>query len=295
MKSPAGGEHLIAVRRALKRAAPALARELPWIGCGDPWAIVVSEFMLQQTQTSRVVDPWRRFLERFPTPTACADAPLGEVLRLWEGLGFHRRAKFLHDTALALRDQWGGEVPREVADLRSLPGVGAYTANAIASFAFGAPTAVLDTNVGRILARAVANRRLASKEAQSIVDSLVPATNSALFNQALLDLGAQFCTKRPRCAVCPLAGVCRWNIEGGDDPAPSSAGVSRAQSTFEGSARQLRGRILAVLRTGPIGEGELSERVAHDARLLECLAGLEHDGLITKRQRRWCLVGDGEG
>ena len=295
MTSPAGGEHLVAVRRALKRAAPAIARPLPWVGCGDPWAIVVSEFMLQQTQTSRVIGPWQRFLERFPTPADGAGAPLGEVLRLWEGLGFHRRAKFLHDTAKAIRDQWDGEVPSSAADLRTLPGVGAYTANAIASFAFGAPTAVLDTNVGRILARAVANRRLESKEAQSLVDELVPNQDSALFNQALLDLGAQFCTKRPQCEVCPLAGVCRWRLEGGDDPAPSSAGVSKAQSTFEGSARQLRGRVLALLRTAPCTEGELAERVANDPRLLECLAGLEHDGLITRRARRWCLVGDVEG
>ena len=159
MAPPAGGEHLNSIRRALKRAAPTLSRELPWVGCGDPWAIVVSEFMLQQTQTSRVIAPWQRFLDHFPTPTACANAPLGDVLRLWEGLGFHRRAKFLHDTAIALRDNHGGTVPRDVKELRSLPGVGAYTANAIASFAFGTPTAVLDTNVGRILARAVANRR----------------------------------------------------------------------------------------------------------------------------------------
>ena len=295
MAPPAGGEHLNSIRRALKRAAPTLSRELPWVGCGDPWAIVVSEFMLQQTQTSRVIAPWQRFLDHFPTPTACANAPLGDVLRLWEGLGFHRRAKFLHDTAIALRDNHGGTVPRDVKELRSLPGVGAYTANAIASFAFGAPTAVLDTNVGRILARAVANRRLAPNEAQTLVDDLVPAADSALYNQALLDLGAQFCTKRPRCEVCPLAGVCRWRLDGGEDPAPSSAGVSKAQSTFEGSLRQLRGRVLAMLRAESCTEDDLATRVGYDPRLLECLTSLERDGLLTRRQRRWCLVGDAEG
>ena len=125
---------------------------MPWIGT-DPWSVLVSEVMLQQTQTSRVIGPWTRFLEAFPTPTSCADASLSEVLRLWSGLGYHRRAKALHDAAIMIRDDFGGMVPRQVDELRRLPGVGEYTANAVGSFAFGHRVAVIDTNVGRVLGR----------------------------------------------------------------------------------------------------------------------------------------------
>ena len=132
-----------------------------------PWAVLVSEVMLQQTQTSRVVEPWRRFLERFPTPTSCADAPLSTVLTVWAGLGYPRRAKAIHDAARVMRDDHDGAVPREVAQLLQLPGVGEYTAHAVASFAFAKPVAVLDTNVGRVLARAIENRTLRHREARA--------------------------------------------------------------------------------------------------------------------------------
>jgi len=127
-----------------------------------------------------------------------------------------------------------------VADLRRLPGVGEYTANAVASFAFGECVAVVDTNVGRVLARAVANRTLSVRDARVVANELLPRSNAAAFNQALLDLGAQFCTSTPRCDPCPMARVCRWHVEGGPDPAPRSAGVSRPQSKFQGSDRQAR-------------------------------------------------------
>ncbi|MBW4077408.1 MAG: A/G-specific adenine glycosylase, partial [Acidobacteria bacterium] len=146
-----GSNDYATFRRALRRAAPGLQRPLPWIRHPDPWAILVSEIMLQQTQTSRVVEPWSLFLQRFPTPGACADAPLSSVLTLWGGLGFPRRAKALHTTARMIRDDFDGVVPSDVRSLRSLAGVGEYTANAVASFAFGQRVAVLDTNVGRIV------------------------------------------------------------------------------------------------------------------------------------------------
>lgn len=140
-------------RRELRRFAPEISRTLPWIGHESPWAVLVSEVMLQQTQTSRVIEPWTKFLERFPTPRSCADVALAEVLGAWRGLGYHRRAKALHDTARVLRDEFDGVVPRTVKELRTLPGVGEYTAAAVASFAYGEHVAVLDTNVGRVLAR----------------------------------------------------------------------------------------------------------------------------------------------
>ncbi|EQD35037.1 HhH-GPD family protein, partial [mine drainage metagenome] len=137
-----------------------MRRDLPWIDHPDPWAILVSEVMLQQTSTARVIDPWRRFLERFATPAALADAPLADALAAWAGLGYHRRARDLHAAAGLVVTRFAGEVPSSLEDLRSLPGVGPYTASAVASFAFHAPVAVVDTNVGRILARAWANRTL---------------------------------------------------------------------------------------------------------------------------------------
>lgn len=247
--------------------------------------------MLQQTQTSRVVQPWRRFLERFPTAAACAASPLDAVLLAWAGLGFHRRARFLHETARAIVTQHGGEVPQSVAALRALPGIGPYTANAIASFAFGAPVGILDTNVGRVLARAVTNRPLKRTEAQALVDYLVPQRTSAAFNQALLDVGAQFCSGRPRCVDCPLAPVCRWRREGGDDPAPTSAGVSKPQASFAGSDRQIRGRILAHLRLGPSTWALVQAASGSNdrERVQRCAASLVADGLAYTERGRWHL------
>ncbi len=240
--------------------------------------------MLQQTQVARVLEPWRRFLATFPTPTKCAQAPLADVLRLWEGLGYHRRAKALHGAARMIRDEFVGEVPRDVPSLLSLPGVGQYTANAVASFAFGARVAVLDTNVGRVLARAVANRTLGAREAQELVNNLLPARRVAAHNQALLDLGAQYCRSKPLCDACPLSNVCRWNVEGGDDPAPRSAGVSRPQSAFEGSDRQLRGRVLGLLRQGRAPSSHVADHVApqEKQRVARIVDGLVSDGLVER-------------
>ena len=249
--------------------------------------------MLQQTQTSRVIEPWTRFLEAFPTPTACAEAPLSDVLRLWSGLGYHRRAKALHDAAKMIRDEFDGAVPSEVADLRRLPGIGEYSANAVGSFAFGRAVAVVDTNVGRVLARALANRTLSVSDARVEANELLPRTNSASFNQALLDLGAEFCTSAPRCALCPVARACKWNREGGPDPAPRSAGVSRAQPKFHGSNREARGRVIAALRERPRTVQHLSACVAMDAdRGYALIAGLVADGLVERRGRLVHLSGE---
>ena len=250
--------------------------------------------MLQQTQTSRVLGPWTRFIETFPSPTSCADAPLSDVLRLWNGLGYHRRAKALHDAARMIRDEFAGEVPNNVTDLRRLPGIGEYSSNAVASFGFGRPVAVVDTNVGRVLARALTNRTLKVREARVEANELLPRTNVASFNQAMLDLGAQFCTSKPRCARCPVSRTCKWNLEGGPDPAPRSAGVSRPQSTFEGSDRQVRGRVLAVLREKP---RSIRELLAHledvDApRGATLIASLVADGLVEHRGRLVHLFGE---
>jgi A/G-specific adenine glycosylase len=278
----------------VRRNATLLARDLPWIEHADPWAVLVSEVMLQQTQASRVIDPWKGFLNAFSTPASCARAPLSEILRLWSGLGYHRRAKALHDAAMMIRDEFGGAVPASVVDLRRLPGVGEYTANAVASFAFGRNVAVVDTNVGRVLARAVANRTLSVSDARSTANELLPRNDAASFNQAMLDLGAQYCTATPRCQTCPVARVCRWNLEGGPDPAPRSAGVSRPQARFQGSDRQARGRVLAALRERPRSMRHLVACVddGDPRRGATLVAGLIADGLIERHGQRVRLCGD---
>jgi A/G-specific adenine glycosylase len=267
-----------------------LHRDLPWLNSRDPWAVLVSEVMLQQTSTSRVMEPWTRFVEKFPTPEACARAPLAEVLVAWSGLGYPRRAKSLHDAARMIRDDFGGVVPSAVDDLRSLPGVGEYTSHAVASFAFGEPVAVLDTNVGRVLARALANQPLRLSVARELALELLPNSGAAVFNQAMLDLGAQFCRATPRCEECPLARSWTWRQSGGPDPAPLSAGVSRPQTRFAGSNRQLRGRVLRALHEGPIAKTRLVQRLAVEpARAEIVLEGLVHDGLIEKVARSYSL------
>jgi A/G-specific adenine glycosylase len=289
-----GSNDYATFRRVLRRVAPSIARDLPWVAHGDPWAVLVSEFMLQQTQTSRVVEPWRAFLEAYPTPTDCANATLEGVLQRWSGLGYHRRAKALHDAARMIRDEFHGDVPSAVDDLRRLPGVGEYTANAVASFAFGRPVAVLDTNVGRIVARALANRSLRQREARDIAMALLPRGESASFNQAMLDLGAQFCRSSPRCGDCPVQAVCRWRREGGPDPAPQSAAVSRPQAPFAGSDRQARGRVLAALRVEPQSEKRLLAQLGDvgDDRAAKVLASLLADGLVGRTGRVLHLARD---
>lgn len=265
--------------------AEAVRRDLPWRRTRDPWAILVSECMLQQTQVARVIPKWEAFLERFPTATECADAPAGDVIRLWEGLGYNHRAVRLHAAAVAVRDRHGGTVPSAIADLLALPGIGAYTARAIRVFAYELDDAVVDTNVARIVARAVAGRRLGWRDVQSLADSLVPARDGWAWNQGMLDLGATVCVKRsPRCGACPVRSVCAWQSTGGDapDPAESSAGVSGPQSRFNGSDRQGRGRLVDALRRGPLDRSDLPDAMGwplDPARATRVAATLVRDGL----------------
>jgi A/G-specific adenine glycosylase len=270
-----------------------MRRDLPWLNDPRPWAVLVSEVMLQQTSTSRVIQPWTKFMEQFPTPDACATAPLAHVLVAWSGLGYPRRAKALHGAARTIRDEFDGQVPRNVDELRRLPGVGEYTANAVASFAYGRHVAVLDTNVGRVLARALANESLRTSDARILAQVLLPRSGAAEFNQAMIDLGAQFCRAAPRCEQCPLARSCAWRRHGGSDPAPRSAAVSRPQAPFAGSNRQLRGRVLHALREGPRAKTRLVSDLGVDkARADVVLESLVRDGLVTKVSRAYSLSGD---
>lgn len=293
MATTSGPDDLTQFRRALTRASAGLARELPWIGA-EPWGVLVSEVMLQQTSAPRVIEPWTRFMELFPRVHDCAGAPLSDVLRAWEGLGFPRRARFLHETSRVLVASYDGRIPREPVVLEGLPGIGAYTSRAVAVFAYGEPFGVLDTNVGRVLARAVANRPLRYREAMHLADQVRGRADSRRHNQAMLDLGARFCRPVPRCEECPVRRQCRWHLEGGADPAPSSAAVSRPQARFEGSMRQLRGQILRLLGNGPTRRAAIDAAAQgfDAAEVTRALSGLRDDRLIEVAGGRWALAGE---
>ncbi|MFP4636128.1 MAG: A/G-specific adenine glycosylase [Nitriliruptoraceae bacterium] len=230
-------------------------RDLPWRRTRDPWAVLVSELMLQQTQVPRVVPRYSAFLARFPDPASCAAAPVGEVVAAWEGLGYNRRAVNLHRAATSIVEQHGGRLPDHLDGLLALPGVGPYTARAVLAFAFERDHGVVDTNAARFLARAIAGERLAPRRAQQLADEQVPLGRGWAWNQAVLDLGATICLRRqPRCSTCPIVEHCRWAQDGfpAPDPADGTAGSSVAQSRFAGSDRQGRGRLVQALRTGPV-------------------------------------------
>jgi A/G-specific adenine glycosylase len=257
--------------------------ELPWRSTRDPWAILVAEVMLQQTQVARVAPRWRGFLDRFPDPAACAAAAPAAVLRAWEGLGYNRRGLALHRCAVAVVDRHDGRMPLDLGALLALPGIGPYTARAVLVFAGERHHGVLDTNIARVLAR-VGGRPLRPREAQDLADALVPAEAPWAWNSALMDLGATVCTKRrPRCEACPLAEVCAWRGEG-DDPAVGSAGVPGRQSRFAGSDRQGRGRLIDALRRGPVAEADAPAVMGwpdDPARAERVLSGLVRDGLVV--------------
>ncbi len=280
------------------------ARLLPWRGIADPYAILVSEVMLQQTQVERVIPKYHAFLEAFPTLRALADAQPTDVIRLWAGMGYNGRAVRLHRLAREVVERHGGELPRTADELRKLPGIGPYTAAAVASFAFGEPVAVLDTNVYRVLSRVVCGIDAPSRDAlHPLAGSLLPGRGgpitSADWHQALMDIGATLCTARqPRCMLCPIRPHCAAapHLQSGGDPALAEASVPYAprQSRFQGSARYFRGRIVDYLREQPdagVQESAL-EAVLQDAEnasgapcpvsLSDLLAALERDGLIRR-------------
>ena len=260
--------------------APRL-RQLPWRETRDPWAVLVSEVMLQQTGVDRVLPKWQLFIETFPSATVCANASLGEILTLWQGLGYPRRARNLHASARRIVEEHGGRVPANLDELLALPGVGPYTARAVLAFAHEVDVAVVDTNIARVLAR-VNDRRLTASEAQRIADMMVPEGEAWLWNQALMDLGATLCRPRPLCDACPLAAMCDWAGEG-DDPSIGSAGVSTGQPRFEGSDRQARGRLMKELVSRAVSIDDVAEVMGRDGQVAARLLGaLIDEGLVTR-------------
>jgi A/G-specific adenine glycosylase len=236
------------------------ARDLPWRRTRDPWAVLVAELMLQQTQVARVVPRYEAFLDRWPTPGACAASSVGEVVDAWSGLGYNRRAVNLHRCAAVVVEEHDSQLPEDLGALLALPGIGPYTARAVLAFAFEHDVGVLDTNAARVLAR-WQGASLRPKAAQAAADAAVVPGRGWAWNQAMLDLGATRCRPRtPRCEDCPVRTGCAWWRAGRPDPDPAvgSAGVSGGQSAFEGSDRQGRGRLVHALRVGPVAAEQLA-------------------------------------
>lgn|GEM_PF-117779 len=266
--------------------------ELPWRATRDPWCVLVAEMMLAQTQVARVADRYREFIKYFPSPSTCANATLADVLRVWVGLGYNRRARWLHETARAIVEKHNGKMPSNLVELLALNGIGPYTARAVLAFSLNENAGVVDTNVGRVLARAVVGQTLRPRQAQAIADALVPNGMGRDWNLALMDFGSLVCTSRsPKCSVCILksSGRCAWQCQAHHrtfaDPARGSAGVSVRQARFAGSDRQGRGRLVRAACDGPLARSDLAvvlgwpdgyERAERIAR------GLIDDGLLLE-------------
>jgi A/G-specific adenine glycosylase len=272
-------------------AAPVLrwyaahARDLPWRQPeASPWSVLVSEIMLQQTPVARVLPAHAAWLARWPTPPSLAAAAPGDAVRQWGRLGYPRRALWLHATARILTDDHAGQVPASAQALRELPGVGSYTAAAVASFAFGQRHAVLDTNVRRVLARLVRGVELPPRSTSAaevaLAEALLPALpgRAALWSVAVMELGALVCTAaNPDCAGCPVARQCAWRRAG----SPAAAARPAAQARYEGSDRECRGRLLSVLRDadGPVPATKLDAAWPDQAQRTRALDTLVADGL----------------
>jgi A/G-specific adenine glycosylase len=252
----------------------------PWRGSTDPYSVLVSEVMLQQTQASRVAPAFERFLGQYPTLRDLALAPRDDVVRSWAGLGYNRRAVALSEMARSLVDDHRGRVPRDPELLRRLPGIGAYTAAAVASLAFGEPVAALDTNVRRVVARVWVGRDagdVAPADLRDRAERWLDRDDPATWNQALMDLGREICRPRPRCDVCPIAFGCRFLATGA---LPSAS--RRRPGRFEGSSRQVRGAVVdALRRSGSSSLDAIARGTGFPTdRIREAVAALRRDGLV---------------
>jgi A/G-specific adenine glycosylase len=284
----------------LTRWFAANARDLPWRHPGTPpWHVLVSEIMLQQTPVVRVLPAYRSWLARWPTPADLARDSPGEAVRMWGKLGYPRRALRLHACAIAITDQHGGVVPDDLDDLLRLPGVGAYTARAVLAFAFGRRAAVVDINVRRVLARALAGQGMPGPPSttrdlgQMTAVLPEPDAEAARFCAAVMELGATVCTAAsPGCAGCPIRDRCAWRLAGYP---PYLGPVARGQK-FAGTDRQVRGLLLDVLReaTLPVPQSRMDAAWPEPVQRQRALDSLVADGLVDPLpDGRFALPGGG--
>ncbi|HEV2249161.1 MAG TPA: A/G-specific adenine glycosylase [Candidatus Limnocylindria bacterium] len=262
------------------------ARDLPWRRTHDPYEVLVSEVMLQQTQASRVTPAFERFIKRFPTLEALAAAPLGAVLREWSGLGYNRRARDLHRIARLSPDG----LPRTVAELDALPGIGAYTAGAIASFAFGERVAFADVNIQRVLGRVFLGRPGTNTEAIDLDARAMPKRSSDLWHHALMDLGATLCKPRnPRCGACPLRSDCKASGSAGT-AAAAARHHDRAirPAAYPDTDRRVRGSIVRALTRADLTITALEQQIG-DERVGRLTRALAAEGLVERAGRTYRL------
>ncbi len=262
------------------------ARDLPWRRPGtSPWAVLVSEVMLQQTPVVRVLPAYQAWLERWPTPAELAADSPGEAVRMWGKLGYPRRALRLHGCATAIVTRHGGRVPAGLADLLALPGVGEYTARAVQAFAFGGRAAVVDINVRRVLARAVGGQALPGPPSTTrdlaAMEAVLPPDEpaAAAFCAAMMELGALLCTAgSPACWACPIRQRCAWRLAG----YPPHTGPVPTPQRFAGTDRQVRGLLLDVLRGSPepVPQAALDVVWPHAEQRQRALGSLVADGLL---------------
>lgn len=270
------------------------ARDLPWRRPeASPWAVLVSEIMLQQTPVSRVLPVYEQWLQKWPDPAALAADSAGEAVRLWGRLGYPRRALRLHAAAVACVERHGGKVPPTPDELRALPGVGSYTAAAVAAFAYGVRIPVIDTNVRRVVTRWSLGLPAALSIPDAAVADLLPAdaAPAVVTSVALMELGALVCVSRsPRCGQCPIASGCRWLAAGA--PSPEEAGIRlRPAQGYEGTDRQVRGRVLAVLRTAtrPVTSAEIEPLCTDPVQRDRAFTSLLEDGLVVAVEGGYAL------
>ena len=273
------------------------ARDLPWRRAdATPWGVLVSEFMLQQTPVARVLPVYDAWLSRWPSPANLAAEPSGEAIRAWGRLGYPRRAIRLHAAATEIRDAHAGEVPDSFDALRSLPGVGDYTASAVLAFAFGRRQPVLDTNVRRVLSRLVCGVEFPSPAVtvseKAVATELLPEdeATAATWSVALMELGALVCTAASaRCDVCPARAACAWRAAGH----PAYVGPPRRGQAWSGTDRQCRGRLMALVResAGPVNARRMTRAWPIEAQRARCLEALLDDGLLVRSDAGYALPG----
>ncbi len=293
VRRPAASRRLGALHERVNAWYARAGRDLPWRepDC-SPWGVFLSEVMAQQTPLSRVEPAWREWMRRGPTPSALAAAAPGDAVRAWGRLGYPRRALRLHEAATAMVERHEGEVPSTPAELLALPGVGAYTAAAVACFAFGIPEVVVDTNVRRVLARALEGKalpyRTLTRAETRLAEDAMPAGRHTdegarraanVWNVAVMELGALVCVARgPRCEECPVADLCAWNLAG----RPAYEGPPRRGQDWHGTDRQVRGEILRRLRAehAALPLSALEDAAPDASQVMRCLDSLVADGLV---------------
>jgi A/G-specific adenine glycosylase len=278
-------------RDALLSWYDATGRELAFRASADPYSVLVSELMAQQTQAARAAEAWMVWMARWPTVRDLAAAPVAEVVRAWAGLGYNRRAVHLHRAAQAIVREHEGAVPSSLETLEALPGVGPYTARAVAAIAFGMPVGAVDTNVRRVLGRIVAGgpEACSAAEMQTLADAVVSRDRPGAWTHALMDLGARLCRpSRPRCADCPVIAWCRYAA--GDRPAANAPGTAprrRPEPAFPATRRWLRGRILELARdagdgTWVVYADAIGQHPAGAVR--ESVLAMAREGLLEARE-----------